>query len=175
MEVMVVVVIIGILSSMASVLWTRFSGRINARGGMDELRNAIQLARSDAITRRRNSGILIDKDSLRYLRFIDSSATGAQNGRYDLGEVILQKWTKLPSKLVFFNIVSSIPTILPPQKCDQPASTSIATPQSGQYSIVFRSDGSSMGTFQAKLGVESFPDTFHLVVLPPTGWVLLEK
>lgn len=175
MEMLVVLVIVGILCGLASVLWTRFSWKINARGGMDELRNAIQLARSDATTRKRSSGILIDTDSLRYLRFIDSSATGAQNGRYDPGEVILQRWTKLPRKLVFFDVKSSISATTSPPKCDQPASTTSATPQSGTYSIVFKSDGSSMAAFRAKLGIESFPDTFNLVVLPPTGWVLLEK
>lgn len=175
MEVLVVLVLVGILTALATVGWQRFTWQVRVRGALDDLRNAIQLARSDATTRKRSSGILIDQDSLRYLRFVDSSSTGESNGRYDAGEFILQPWTKFPSRLVFFDVQSSIQAILPPRKCDQLPSATLPAHQHGTYSIVFKSDGSSMATFQAKLGIRSFPDTFHLNILPPTGWVMLEK
>jgi len=175
-ETMIVLVLVGILTGLAAVGWQRFTWQIKVRGAMDDLRGAIQLARSDAMTKRHNSGILIDVDGLRYLRFIDSSASGNADGLYNAGESVIQNWTSLPQTMFFYGSpASSISPTPPIRKCDQPATTSTGAAQTGMYSIVFRSDGSSWASFDAQIGVQSFTDKFHLFVLPSTGWIALEK
>jgi hypothetical protein len=174
---MIVVVMIGIVAVMSATAWNRLTWSIQAKGAIEEFRDAILLARSDAITRKRNSGIIIDVSAMRYLRFIDSSSLGEADGRYQTGEVILRGWTKFPERLVALDFTSSISPDPLPRPCRSAASTPIApTEAPGSYSIVFRPDGRAWATLQAKLGVHSFPtDTFRLNVLPPTGLVTLEN
>lgn len=175
-EMLVVVVLIGILSGMGMLGWNRLMWRLQAYGSTDEVRNALLLARSDAVTRKRHSGILIDRDSLRYLRFVDSSSTGAHDGRYNAGEEILQPWTPLPRRMVVYSINASISPDPTPRPCGTRVRPGAASGQSGRYSIVFRPDGRSWAPLDARLGVSSFPsDTFRIQVLPATGMVQLEN
>lgn len=174
-EMIVVLALVSILAGAGILGWKRLMWRIQAYGATDALRNAVLLARSDAVTRKRHSGILIDRDSLRYLRFVDSSATGAADGRYAAGERLLHPWTPLPKKMIIHAMSSSISSAPTPRPCGKPAPKS-SSAQAGRYSIVFRPDGRSWATLEAKFGVSSFPaDTFRIQVLPPTGMVQLEN
>jgi len=156
--------------------WKRVMWRVQALGAADEFRSALQLARSDALARQRYSGVVIDPSSLRFLRFIDSSSSGAHDGRYDTGEIVIQNWKPLPAHMIVHSVFSSISAPVTLRSCGSAAITGTATAQSGTFSLVFGPDGRSLATFQAKLGIESFPkDTFRIEVLPPTGLVTLER
>ena len=175
-EMLVVFVLVSVLVGFGVLGWKRLTWRLQAIGATDEVRNALLAARSDAMSRKRHSGILVDRDSLRFLRFVDSSSTGASDGRYTQGERILQGWTPLPPKMVVYTMSSSITPAPSPRPCGSSGKSAATTTQSGRYSVVFRPDGRSWATFQAKLGVSSFPkDTFKILVLPPTGLVRLEN
>ena len=145
---------------------------VQALGAAQEFRDAILLARSDAITKKRNSGILIDQAGMRFLRFIDSNPT---NGRYDsTQERLLQGWQSFPSSLVIDSIHSTMSPDPLPQACDGSDAAVDASSQTGTYSLVFKPDGRSWADLSAKLGVRSFPnDTFEFSVLPATGLVQL--
>lgn len=161
---------------MASVGWKRVMWRVQALGAADEFRNALQLARSDALSRQRHSGVLLDPAGLRYMRFVDSSSSGIADGRYSAGETIVSTWQPLPTHLVVHSVYSSIsaPTTL--RVCGAATATTAGSTQSGTFALVFAPDGRSLATFQANLGVESYPsDTFRIEVLPPTGLITLER
>jgi len=175
LEVMVAVAIVGILSLMASTSLKRYISRMKVLGAVDDLRNAFQVARADATTNKHHSGVLLEVTNLRYLRFIDSTTGNIQNGRYASPERIVQGWTSLPATMVFYSIASSISPAAAPRTCGVGGSTSSSTAQSGQYSIVFRPDGSSWASFSAKMSTSSFSDTLTLSIVPPTGYVDLEK
>ena len=169
-------VLVGILASMASVGWKRVMWRVQALGAADEFRNALQLARSDALSRQRHSGVLLDPAGLRYLRFVDSSSSGAADGRYTAGETIVQDWRPLPTRMVVHSVHSSISAPVTLRTCGSAATSGTSSTQAGTFSLVFAPDGRSLATFQAKLGIESFPeDTFRIEVLPPTGLITLER
>ena len=176
MEVMIGLVIVGILSAMASVTLKTINSKMKVQGSLDDLRNAIQLAHSNAMTQKHNSGILIDVPNHRYLRFVDSSGAGASDGLYSTGEAILQGWTALPSALVFYSVASSLSPTPILRKCDAAQTFTSGATQVGTYSIVFRSDGSSWAGFTAKLGVNGMTkDTIQLTVIPPTGYVAMDR
>ncbi|MCB9495477.1 MAG: GspH/FimT family pseudopilin [Fibrobacteria bacterium] len=176
LEILIVLVLVGILAGLASLGWSAIQWKLQAKGGAEELRNALMLARNDAMTRQRHSGVLLDPARNRYLRFVDSSAVGAPDGRYSTGEKILQEWSKLPSHFVVFDTRSSMAPDPVPRYCESPAGTTPPTRQTGTYSVVFRPDGSSWATLQMKMGVTTSPvDTFRLGVLPAAGLVMLER
>jgi prepilin-type N-terminal cleavage/methylation domain-containing protein len=109
LEMMVVVALVGILTGLVAISWKRITYKIKVLGAVEELRNAVQLARSDAVTKRRNSGLLLDVPARRYLRFIDSSnAPVSSNGRFDSGEVVTQDWTDLPAQMLLLSVSSSL-------------------------------------------------------------------
>lgn len=176
MEMIVVLVVIGTFASMAVPGWKRITWKLRAGGAIDEFRNAVMLAKSDAKTRRHCSGIFIDADNSKYLRFVDSNdVTGAPNGLYDAKEKILQGWTKFPPELKFEEVASSISPQPSPRVCGQAASVA-SVGQSGSYSVVFRPDGTSWATLAAKLTVRGFPkDTFRLSLFPTTGLLALGR
>jgi len=175
MELMVVLVIAGILTVMAVGGWKRIQWRVQVLGAADEFRNALLLARSDATTRQRNSGMVLDTANHRYLRFVDSlPLDGSADGKYESGETVLQNWQPLPAHLVFYPIVSTVSYDPAPSNCGTTTAPS-STPQAGTYSVVFKPDGRCWADFKAKFGISTFPDdTFTLTVLPPTGLVTLE-
>lgn len=176
LEVLVVIALIGILAAMSFGGWKRMMWRVNSMGAADDLRNAIMYARSDARTSQSHTGVFFDPPNKRYLRFVDSSSTDEHDGRYTVGERILQEWQPLSSKLLVYEVNSSIPPVIPLRPCGGTATTVAATIQSGTFSVVFKPNGQCMATFLAKLGIESFPsDTFRIEVLPPTGLVTMEN
>lgn len=173
-ELLIVLVMVGILSAMAITGWKRLMWHVQALGAAQEFRDAIALARSDAITKKRHSGILIDPAGMRYLRFVDSATT---NGRFDSGEVVLQEWASFPPALIIhLPLLSNWSPDPIPVSCDPSAPALDYSSQVGIYSMVFKPDGRSWATLDVKLGVRTFPaDTFHISVLPPTGLVQLRK
>lgn len=158
---------------MASVGWKRVMWRVQALGAADEFRQALQLARTDAYSKGRESGVHFDPSQKRFLRFLDAD----KDGMYSVGETVIQGWTALPDHMVIHSVHSSISTPPTVRLCETPSSAAAsASPQFGTFSLVFRSTGEAMATFQAKLGIESFPkDTFRIEVLPPTGLVTMER
>jgi len=173
---LVVIVVIGVFAAMAVPGWKRLTWKLRAGGAVDEFRNAILLAKSDAKTRRHCSGIQIDMANSRYLRFVDSNVvTGAPNGSFESNEKVLQGWTKFPPELSIYDVASSISPQPSPRTCGQAASA-VGKAQSGVYAVVFRPDGSSWATLTAKLGVRGYPkDTLRLMLFPPTGFLALER
>lgn len=177
-EVLVVVVLVGLLSTIAGVYWGKFTAKMKVSGAAKELRGAILTARSDALTRKRYSGIVIDFSQRKYLRFIDSSgnASTSQNCRNEVGEKILQDWTELSSKMVFHSQASSISPVPGIRDCEVVSTGSTGAVQTGAYSVVFRPDGSSCATLMVRMGVEGVPsDTVKLSVLPATGLVAMGR
>ncbi|MEK7392893.1 MAG: hypothetical protein AAB214_10025 [Fibrobacterota bacterium] len=175
-ELMIVVVGGGLLSVMAGVYWNKFTSKMKVSNGVKELRSAILSVKSDAVTRRRYSGIQIDFAQRRYMVFVDSSATSSttRNCRWDAGETMLKNWSSLSSKIQFSQIASSISPEPPIRDCGT-AATSATQVQTGVYSVVFRPDGSSCATLSVKAGSLEVPsDTFRLTVLPATGLVQVE-
>ena len=158
---------------MASVGWKRVMWRVQALGAADEFRQALQLARTDAYSKGRESGVLFDPAQKRFLRFLDLD----KDGMYSAGETVIQAWTALPEHMVIHSVHSSISSPPSIRLCETiSAATPSSTNQLGTFSLVFRSTGEAMATFQAKLGIESFPsDTFRIEVLPPTGLVTMER
>lgn len=176
LEVLVVVALVGILASMAAGSWKRMMWRVQSVGAADEFRSALMLARSDARTSQSYSGVFFDPPNKRYLRFVDSTNSDEHDGRYTAGERILQDWRPLPSKLLVYDVQSSIAPSIPLRPCNGTAPPVSATVQSTTFSVVFKPNGQCMATFLAKLGIESFPsDTFRIEVLPPTGLVTMEN
>lgn len=172
MELLVVIVLIGVLAGMTEVGWSRIQKLLAGRSAMAELRNALVLARSDATTRDRSSGVLIDPANRRYLRFVDSTGTGTSDGLYSVGERLLQNWTALPKELVFLSIASSGASTITTRGCGSAAGASSAATQSGTYAIVFGRDGSSMATLSMRLLPKAgSADTFSITVFPPGGLV----
>lgn len=177
-EVLVTIAIVGILSGFLAVTWNKFSAKMRVSTALNEMRDAFLTARSDAITRKRYSGIVVDFPNRTYVRFLDSSsdATTSQNCRYEIDEAILQSWTALPANVQVYNTASSISPTYAIRNCDAAATSVAATVQTGAYSVVFRPDGSSCASLSAKIGIVGFPsDTFRLTVQPPAGLVTLEK
>ena len=172
-EMIVVIVIVGILSVLAYSGWGRVMYMVQAKGAADEVRNAILLARADAMTRRHYSGVVLDTAGHRYLRFVDSTLGDLHNGDYDQGETVLQNWTPLPSHLVFQSASSSTTSDPVPRVCRSAAAPTTTIPSTGStYPIVFRPDGRSVQAFTTKFFATSFPDDiFSVDVLPATGLV----
>ncbi|MCB9495473.1 MAG: prepilin-type N-terminal cleavage/methylation domain-containing protein [Fibrobacteria bacterium] len=174
-ELMVVVILVGIVAAMSYSGWTRVMWRVKAFGAADEFRGALLQARSDAVVRKRHSGVFFDLAGQRYLRFVDSSAFDEHDGRFSPSERVLQAWTALPRHLQLYSLQSSIgaPVVLRP--CGGSLVAIPDSPQMGAYSIVFTPEGRSMATLHVEFGVEGYPnDTFRIDVLPPTGLVTLE-
>lgn len=174
LEMLVVLVIVGILSAMAITGWHRLMWHAQALGAAHEFRDAILLARSDAITKKRHSGIYIDPAGLRYLRFIDADASDQPDGHYDSTDTVLQNWASFPSALIVRSPESNMSPDPRPRSCDASQAPLDSSAQVGFYSLVFKPDGRSWATFDVDLGVRSFPDdTFHIKVIPATGLVQL--
>jgi len=169
----VVIAIVGLLAGLATTVWKRVIWRMQVGGAMNEFRDAIVSARSDAVTRRRNSGIVFDPAGKRYLRFVDSTGNDIHDGRYSTGERILKPWTALPKQLIVYSVSAAISPEPTPRPC-QGRSSTVSSAQVGTFSITFRPSGQSWSTFQAKLGVATFPsDTFRVDILPATGLVTM--
>jgi prepilin-type N-terminal cleavage/methylation domain-containing protein len=177
-EMLVVLIIVGILSVMAYSGWTKVMWLVQAKGSADQFRNAVLLARSDAMARRHNSGLYLDPANRRYLRFVDSAVVGGveeHNGTYDEGkEKVLQAWDTLPRNLVFQDVSSMSTTDPVPRVSCQGAAAQTTTTFTDYYPVVFRPDGRANGPFHAQIGVTGFPnDTFTIDVVPAAGLVTM--
>jgi Tfp pilus assembly protein FimT len=168
MELLIVVALVGITSSFAVGSFRKVQARSQARSAIEDLTVALHLARSDASTHQRRSGVLIAPDTannfvdnggvsrtgLRYLRFVDSDL-GTQ-GVYDPTDTVLQGWTSMQGKVFAYSINSS-------------------GLSAGTVSLVFHTDGSLDNDLQMNLGIGDFTDTFRLGLLPATGLATLDR
>jgi hypothetical protein len=175
LELLVVLVIVGVLSSLSLVSWKSVLLRLQGFGCAGEMRDALTLARMDALSHKRNTGVLLDPTPTapRYLIFVDSTFPGGPDGKYTAGETILQPWTDLPKKptiLVTHSTVSPDPA---PRACNASSSTPAVDAPSGTYPIVFHPDGRAWTAFSSKLFAPTGSDTFLVEVLPATGLVSL--
>jgi Tfp pilus assembly protein FimT len=176
LELMVALVVVGLLAAMSSTVWSRLQRGTNGRGAAEELRDALALARSDATTRDHYSGFLLDTAGHRYLRFLDSTGSGTHDGSYTTGERILQPWTDLPKTALFARVRSSTSPIPVPRPCGTTGSVSSTVAVGPTYAIVFRPDGSSTASLDARIVPDpTRPDTFKLGVLPAMGLVSLAR
>lgn len=174
-EMMVVIVLVGLLAGMATTVWKSLAGRMKSRSDVEDLRKAILLAKSDAVTRNRHTGIYLDAANRKYLMFVDSSSTGSQDGQYLSGERILQGWRQMGSDTKIYSVASSLTPLPPIRKCGHSA-TGTSSSQSGFYSIVFRPDGSSWASLVLAAGNTSLPgDTTRLYVVQASGLVYKAK
>ena len=166
MELLIVVALVGITSSLAVGSFRKIQAKSQARASIEDLAVALHLARSDAGTRQRNSGVVIAPDTantfvsggvartgLRYLRFVDSDV-GAQ-GVYDATDTVLQGWTSMKGQVFAYSIASS-------------------GLSAGTVSLVFHTDGSLDNDLQMNIGIANFTDTFRLGLLPATGLATLD-
>jgi prepilin-type N-terminal cleavage/methylation domain-containing protein len=174
LELLVVIAIVGIVGGLSIVGWSSFLARLKSHGTANQIRDALVLARMDAKSRLRNTGVLLDTANDQFLVFVDSFA-GGPTGRYVTGDLVLTPWTTLPSKPVFASISSSSSPDPVPRPCMTAGTGTVSTPQTGNYSIVFRPDGRSWVSFQAKLVTPKITDTFLVGVLPTTGLITLEQ
>ncbi len=174
LELMVVVAIVGIVAAMSQMGWSKILRKLQGRGAADQVRDALMLARMKALTDKRHVGVLLDPAQRRYLVFVDSTSPGGADGRYTAGEPLLRNWTTLPEQPAFVAANSSISPDPAPRPCKTAATPPSPTVQSGTFALVFRPDGRTWATFDAKLVTPGTTDTFRLRVLPPTGTVSLE-
>lgn len=167
MELLVVVALVGLVSSFAVGSFRKVQAKSQARSSIEDFVVALHLARSDATARQRRSGVVIAQDTansfvsagaartgLRYLRFVDSDL-GTQ-GAYDATDTIIQGWTPLQGRAFAYSIASS-------------------GLSAGTVSLVFHTDGSLDNDLRMDIGIADFPDTFHLGLLPATGLATLER
>jgi Tfp pilus assembly protein FimT len=166
-EVLIVLVLVGVVTSLAIGGVVKLQARSQARAAIEDMFTALHLARSDAVTRQRNSGVAIALDTtnqfvsggvavtgLKYLRFVDSDV-GVQ-GVYDPTDTILQGWTKMQGQVFAYSIASS-------------------GLSAGTVSLVFNTDGSINNDLQMRLGIANFSDTFTVGLLPATGLATLDR
>ena len=166
MELLIVVALIGLVSSLAVGSFRKIQAKSQARASIEDLTVALHLARSDASTRQRRSGVVIAPDTsnsfvsggvsrtgLKYLRFVDSDL-GTQ-GVYDATDTILQNWTSMNGQVFAYSIASS-------------------GLSAGTVSLVFHTDGSLDNDLQMNIGIANFTDTFRLGLLPATGLATLD-
>lgn len=75
-EVLIVLVIVGIATTMAGSGFNLMMRMMDAKTAAYRFRDAIQLARSDAMARARYGGIALDTSSKRWTRFVDNQSAG---------------------------------------------------------------------------------------------------
>ena len=93
-EMMIVVVIIGLLATLAAGTFDRFFRQQKLRAAGRELLSDLRLARSYAVARRAQYGIYFDQNARQYVLFKDVINPG--NYTYDSGDSVV-KTTSLPS------------------------------------------------------------------------------
>lgn len=89
LEVLIVTVIIGIASAMGVAGFNLFMKKVTAKADAHRFRDALQLARSDAVTRSRHSGVGLDT-TLGWFRFVDHPVDGIP-GSFDSHDTLLSR------------------------------------------------------------------------------------
>lgn len=153
-EVLIVVVIIGIATAMAGAGFSLFMKKISAKSEAYRLRDAIQLARSDAMARSRNAGIALDSSGLSWARFIDSRTSGAM-GSFDPSDTLLSR-----DSLKDFGVTS----------------ISCTRMVSGVCMLVFTPDGSTVNGASLRLVARHRTANVSLstLIIAATGFTLVE-
>lgn len=147
------IVIIGIASAMGIAGFGLFMKKVTAKADAHRLRDAMQLARSDAVTRSRNSGVAVDS-TLRWRRFIDHPSDGTP-GSFDSYDTLVSR--------------DSL-------KGYQMESISCPRMQDGLCSIVYGPDGSTLGAGSMRLRARHVKAAVMLdvLVIAATGFAITE-
>ena len=153
LEMVIVVVIVGILSSLAVAGWKSILSKVRQRSAISDLAANLMRARSDAMARSRYSGFVIDLPGKRWMRFVDGES-GVSRYKWDGADQSLTSWQALDKALV---IDSSW--------CGQSSS--------GMLSVVFDPEGNAQAGLylRAKAGTQ----VQELTVLPIPGTVRLVR
>jgi type IV fimbrial biogenesis protein FimT len=167
LEILIVLVLVGVVTSLAVGGVVKIQARSQARAAIEDMFTSLHLARSDAVARQRNSGVAIALDTtnrftsggvavtgLKYLRFVDSDV--GVPGVYDPTDTVIQGWTRMQGQVFAYSIASS-------------------GLSAGTVSLVFNTDGSINNDLQMKLGIANFSDTFTVGLLPATGLATLDR
>lgn len=152
-EVLIVIVIIGIASAMGIAGFGLFMKKVTAKADAHRLRDAMQLARSDAVTRSRNSGVAVDS-TLQWFRFVDHPSDGIQ-GSYDSKDTLVSR-----DSLKGF----------------QMESISCPRMKAGLCSIVYGPDGATLGAGSMRLQARHAKAAVMLdvLVIAATGFAITE-
>lgn len=147
------VVVIGIASTMGIAGFGLFMKKVTAKAQAHRLRDAIQLARSDAVTRSRCSGIAVDT-TLRWTRFLDNPTDGIP-GSYDSRDTSLSR-----DSLEGFQLES----------------ISCTRMSAGTCSIVYGPDGATLGASSIRLQARHAKAAIALsvLVIAATGFAITE-
>jgi prepilin-type N-terminal cleavage/methylation domain-containing protein len=153
-EVLIVLVIIGICCAMAVPGFNLLMKKVKAKSVAFELRDAIQLARSDAMAHQRFSGVAIDTGSLSWNRFLDNP-TGTRPGAFDSLDTV-----KFTRTMQGYGTTSRNCTRLNGSIC----------------SIVFSPDGSTVNGSSFNLGFRNATANVAMtvMVISATGLTLVE-
>jgi Tfp pilus assembly protein FimT len=168
MEMLVVVAMIGICSTIAVGSFRRIHQKSISRAAVEDLLAVLQKTHSDAANRQRHTGVAITADStvsitdvsgvshygLKYIVFVDAESAGTPD-LFDSQDTLVGSWTQMGKTFAY--------------------STSSSGLSGGVASIVFHTDGSSANDLSMTLGIADFTDTFRLSLLPATGLATLER
>jgi type II secretion system protein H len=152
-EMVIVVVIVGILASMAVGGWKTITSKLRSRSAISDLAAQLRRARSDAMARSRYSGFVIDLVGKRWMRFVDQESGGSRY-EWDGGDQTLTSWQPLDNAVVI-------------------DSSWCGKTTSGRLSVVFDPEGDAQaGLFlRTKAGTQ----VQELSVLPIPGTVKLRR
>jgi prepilin-type N-terminal cleavage/methylation domain-containing protein len=153
-EVLIVVVIIGIATAMAGAGFSLLMKKFTAKSVAYRLRDAVQLARSDAMSRSRNSGFALGAADLKWIRFIDNQS-GGTIGAWDASDTLITR-DSLPGYAV--------------------NSLSCTRMSASVCSIVFSPDGSTLNGGSMRLVARHGQSNISLSVLliAATGFSIVE-
>jgi len=153
-EVLIVLVIIGICCAMAVPGFNLLMKKVQAKSTAFQMRDAIQLARSDAMAHQRFSGVTIDTGNLSWNRFQDNP-TGPRPGAFDSLDTV-----KVTQTMQGYATTSRNCTRLNGSVC----------------SIVFAPDGSTVNgsSFNLTFRNASANVSMTVMVISATGLTLVE-
>lgn len=153
LEVLIVTVIIGIASAAGIAGLSLFMKKVTAKADSHRLRDAMHLARSDAITRSRNSGVAVDS-ALGWLRFVDHPTDGTL-GAYDSHDTLISR-----DSLAGFSLES----------------ISCQRMNAGVCSIVYGHDGATLnaGSMRLQARHAKAAVVLNLLVIAATGFAIAE-
>jgi prepilin-type N-terminal cleavage/methylation domain-containing protein len=153
-EVLIVVVIIGIATAMAGSGFSLLMKKFTAKAVAHKMRDAIQLARSDAMARSRNNGIALDTATKQWVRFIDNPTSGTI-GVLDVLDTLVAR-DSLPG----FGLNS----------------ISCTRMTSGVCAVVFTPDGSTINGASLRLAARHSRSnvSFSALIIAATGFSIVE-
>ena len=153
-ELLIVLVIVGISCAMAVPGFSLLMRKVQAKSAAFQLRDAFQLARSDAMSRRRFVGVAIDTGTLAWNRFIDNPS-GPRPGAFDSLDTVSSR--------------QSLPGY-------QTTSRSCTRLDASVCSVVFSPDGSTVDASSLRLVLRNATAnvSLNVLIIAATGLPLVE-